>query len=411
MSTEMNLFRRVDFWFYISWFSLLSIGILLVYSASAGEAEHVWQSHWFKQLIYLCVGMVLCGFCALTPLRVWRSICWPMYLISLGLLVFVAFGGGTLSHGADRWISIGGFRFQPSELAKIAYLLTLADVLQNRVLTLKDWRPYVKPLILFIIPFILILKQPNLSTALSFSVMTLVGFYWAGLRIRDLFLLLSPIVSVVTSVFPTMWYGFGAVLLAMIWRSGLSAKWSGFLVVVNLLAGYASYFVWSHLHDHQRSRIMTFLDPMRDPRGEGYQVLQSQVAIGSGGVWGKGWLQGSQTNLDFLPEEHTDFIFSVLAEQFGLVGCTVVLLLFWVLLFRMLRQTVLRKNEYGNFLVVGVVSVFSFHILVNIAMTMGMMPVTGLPLPFISYGGTFLIACMIMMGLVLSVRYHEKNDV
>jgi rod shape determining protein RodA len=405
-----GFFRRIDFWFYGSWTLLLTIGLMLIYSASAGESDHFWQSHWFKQFIHLMIGAVLCLCCALTPVRVWRSLGWPLYLISLGLLTFVAFGGGTLSHGADRWISIGGFRFQPSELAKIAYLLTLADVLQNRVLTLKDWRPYVKPLVLFIVPFVLILKQPNLSTALSFLMITLVGFYWAGLRLRDLFLLLSPILSVVTSVVPLIWYAFAALLLGVLWRSGLGPRWSIFLISINLLAGYGSHFVWSHLHDHQRSRILTFLDPTRDPRGEGYQVLQSQVAIGSGGVDGKGWLQGTQTNLDFLPEEHTDFIFSVLAEQFGLIGCSVVFVLFWILIFRMLRQTVLRKHEYGNFLVVGVVAVFCFHIIVNIAMTMGMMPVTGLPLPFLSYGGTFLIACMIMMGIVLSVRYQGSRE-
>lgn len=404
MNTD-RLHEKHDMILIGAWVCLVFLGILMIFSASAAKAEHFWQAYWFKQLIHLSVGTVAFLIFSFMHPNTFRAISYPFYFISVGMLLFLAVGGGHLSHGAGRWISIGGFNFQPSEMAKIAYLMVMADIMQGRRLGFHNLEAFAKPLLFFAVPFVLILKQPNLSTALVFLVITLSFFFWNGLKLREIFVILSPLVSVISSTNAWAWYCFIALAVFVLWINRLPRFWFVVLLCFNILAGYGSSFMWSHLENHQRSRIMVFLDPMMDPRGQGYQVIQSQLAIGSGGITGKGFRQGTQVNLDFLPEDHTDFIFSVLGEQFGFAGCLFVLLLIWTMIFRLYRMCATRNHPYGNYLVIGVASILAFHSVVNIAMTMGMMPVTGLPLPFFSYGGTFLITCMIMMGMVFSVRY------
>lgn len=401
--------EKHDLILIFAWIILMAVGLLMIYSASATESTHFWNSFWFKQLIHLCIGSVFFTIFAITSPNRFRIISYPFYYISVLLLGFLAIGGGHLSHGAGRWISIGGFNFQPSEMAKIAYLLVLADIMQGRKLSLNNLQAFIRPLVFFLVPFILILKQPNLSTALVFFVITLSFFYWNGLKLREIFVLLSPILSVVSSTNSMLWYIFIFLAFGVFSLCKLPKLWFVLLLVFNILAGYGWAFMWSHLENHQRDRIMVFLDPNHDPKGKGYQVIQSQLAIGSGGISGKGFEQGTQVNLDFLPEDHTDFIFSVLGEQFGFAGCLFVLLLIWTIVFRLYRMCSLYNVPYGNYLVIGVASIFAFHSVVNIAMTIGMMPVTGLPLPFFSYGGTFLITCMMLMGIVFSVKY-KGND-
>jgi rod shape determining protein RodA len=182
-----------------------------------------------------------------------------------------------------------------------------------------------------------------------------------------------------------------------------------FVMALDICAGYVSQMAWNSMEDHQRSRILTFVDPTRDPKGEGYQVIQSQVAIGSGGMFGKGFGEGSQVNLSFLPEEHTDFIFSVLGEQFGFAGTFVVLVLFFILLWRGIMICRLHENSFVNLVVAGACTILFFHTFVNVAMTIGFMPVTGLPLPFLSYGGSFVLTCMILIGLMLNMRLKGKD--
>jgi rod shape determining protein RodA len=206
------------------------------------------------------------------------------------------------------------------------------------------------------------------------------------------------------------WAGMFIVLIAIIIMSRINLKIGALLLLINIVAGYGAIFVWNKvLYEHQRGRIMTFIDPQRDPLGAGYQVLQSKVAIGSGGLLGKGFLNGTQTNLSFLPEEHTDFIFSVLGEQFGFLGCVGVLALYLFLLHRILRVGSDMRNRFVSLVAVGVAAILGFHIIVNVSMTIGLMPVTGLPLPFMSYGGSFLISCLIMLGLLVNLRAHGHN--
>jgi rod shape determining protein RodA len=200
------------------------------------------------------------------------------------------------------------------------------------------------------------------------------------------------------------------VLIGIMLLSRLNLKVMVALLLINIVAGFSAYYVWNKvLYAHQRGRILTFMDPQRDPLGAGYQVLQSKVAVGSGRLLGKGWLNGTQTNLSFLPEEHTDFIFSVWSEQFGFLGCVAVLGLYLFLLHRILRVGVDMRNRFVSLVAVGTAAILGFHIIVNVSMTIGMMPVTGLPLPFMSYGGSFIISCLAMVGLLVNLRAHGHN--
>ncbi len=389
---------------------LMGIGIAMVYSATINDQVVWYKSYWFKQIIHFAAGWALVFLLLISKPRFWFNIAYPFYALTIFLLFFVLFVGGVESHGAGRWIGIGFFRFQPSEFAKIGYLLVLSRYLSSKSVSLERPLTFVIPGILFIVPFILVLKQPNLSTALTFLATSFTLFYWAGLRLPDLFLLLAPGFSVMAAMNRVAWGVLLALVSIVIWKRKLPALVSTVIMVLTIGGGFASFMVWnSVLEEHQRSRILTFVDPMRDPKGAGYQVIQSKVTIGSGGIFGKGFGSGSQTNLAFLPEEHTDFIFSVLGEQFGLFGCGAVLLLFWLFLLRALNICQIHGHPFINLMVVGACTIILFHVFVNVAMTLGMAPVTGLPLPFLSYGGSFVMTTLVLVGFLLMLRIKGEE--
>jgi len=383
--------------------ALLVIGIMAVYSATVGEPGNLWV----KQLVFAAIGFVFVGGLYIVPPRVLYAAAYPFYVLSLfPLLYIIIFKGNSV----ERWIALpGGFNLQPSEITKVAFLLAMARFLSFQSVSLSAPRSLLMPFALFIVPFILVLLQPNLSTALSFVAMTSMMMFFAGLSVRDLFFLASPLFSVILTFNNYAWAAMFIVLIAVMWRTRASLRSVVFWLTANIASGYAAIFVWNRiLFAHQRDRIMTFVDPQMDPQGAGYQVLQSKVAIGSGGFFGKGYLNGTQTNLSFLPEEHTDFIFSVIGEQFGFLGCVAVLGLFFLLLQRILGMAVETRSRFTSLVAVGITGIFAFHVIVNVSMTMGMMPVTGLPLPFLSYGGSFLISCLIMIGLLINLRAHGE---
>jgi rod shape determining protein RodA len=382
---------------------LLVIGLMAVYSATRGESDRLWQ----KQIVYAAFGLVLMAGLYVVPPRMFYAAAYPLYGLSLlPLLYIIVFK----SNSVERWIALpGGFNLQPSELAKIALMLAMSRYLSFQTVSLSSPRTLMMPFFLFAVPFVLVLMQPNLSTALSFVAMTAMMAFFSGLSVRDLFFLASPLLSVILTFNNYAWAGLFIVLVAVMWRTRAPLRSMIFWLTVNIAAGYAAIFVWNRiLYAHQRDRILTFIDPASDPQGAGYQVLQSKVAIGSGEFLGKGYLNGTQTNLSFLPEEHTDFIFSVIGEQFGFLGGLVVMGLFLLLLHRILGVAVDSRSRFTALFAVGTTGILSFHVLVNISMTMGMMPVTGLPLPFLSYGGSFLISCLIMLGILLNLRAHGE---
>ena len=403
--------KKLDWLFMISLFALIGIGLALVYSATSNSDLIWYKTDWFKQVIHFAVGFLMIGIIILMPAKFWQNFAWIAYFISIISLILVA-NSGYISKGAGRWLDIGGFRFQPSEFAKVAYLLANSLWLSKHRVSIAQPKTLLVPGFLFIVPFLLVLKQPNLSTALVFTAMTVVQFYWAGFRMVDLFLLISPIASILFSAISALYWN---LLIISVFFVSIKFKFPLWIIIFVMLldigAGYVSQMAWNSMEDHQRSRILTFIDPMRDPKGEGYQVIQSQVAIGSGGMFGKGFGEGSQVNLSFLPEEHTDFIFSVLGEQFGFVGTFVVLVLFFLLLWRGIMICRLYENRFVNLVVAGACTILFFHTFVNVAMTIGFMPVTGLPLPFLSYGGSFVLTCMILVGLMLNMRFKGRDMV
>ena len=406
---------KVDWLFLGLTLALMVSGVCLVYSATANVECVFYESFWFKQIIYFLGGCMLAAGIVFLKLEWLKRISAPLYILSLVLLCIVLSSVGDVTKGAGRWIDLGLFKLQPSEFAKIAYLLTISYWLSRHPVSLYKIKTFVVPFLLFIVPFALVLRQPDLSTALVFIAVTFVGFFFAGLTLTDMFLLASPVLSVLFShsqatVFQILW---GLLICAVVFalvRRRLPKYLTVFFLAVNILAGYASSMVWNMLEPHQQKRVNTFLDPMSDPLGDGYQVLQSLTAIGSGGLTGKGFGLGTQTNLAFLPEEHTDFIFSVLAEQFGFAGCFFILTLYALFLWRASSSCTLFAEPFITLITMGACTIFLFHIIVNIAMTVGLMPVTGLPLPFLSYGGSFAITCMVLVGGILCMRYQGHRQ-
>lgn len=416
----MSSFKSVDSTLKFDWFfiflviALMSCGLTLVYSATITEDIPFYQAFWFKQLLHFLGGSVIAALLVLARVEWLKKVAFPCYILSLVLLCVVLFFAGDVVKGAGRWIDLGFFKLQPSEFAKIAYLLTISFWLSKHPVSLYKVRTFAVPFALFIVPFGLVLKQPDLSTALVFTAVTFVGFFFAGLTLTDVFLIASPVISVLFSHsqsigFEILW---GLLICAVVFalvRRRLSKVLTVLFLAANILAGYASSMVWNMLEPHQQKRVNTFLDPMSDPMGDGYQVLQSITAIGSGGLTGKGFGNGTQTNLAFLPEEHTDFIFSVLGEQFGFLGCSVILILFASFLWRATSVCKITNDPFVTLMTMGASTIFVFHILVNIAMTIGLMPVTGLPLPFLSYGGSFALTCMVLVGLLMGLRFQSRR--
>ncbi|MBR5692114.1 MAG: rod shape-determining protein RodA [Fibrobacter sp.] len=405
---------KFDWVFLLATFALMACGIVLVYSATASEEVVFYESFWFKQIIYFIGGCLLATGIVFLKIDWLKRMTVPLYAMSLVLLCVVLFFAGDVVKGAGRWIDLGFIKLQPSEFAKIAYLLTISYWLSNHPVSLFKIKTFVVPFFLFIVPFALVLKQPDLSTALVFIAVTYVAFFFAGFSLVDMFLITSPLLSVLLSHSQTMVYQvlWGMLICAVVFalvRRRLPKAQTIFFLLTNILAGYASSMAWNMLEPHQQKRVNTFLDPMSDPLGDGYQVLQSLTAIGSGGLSGKGFGNGTQTNLSFLPEEHTDFIFSVLGEQFGFVGCFVILSLYVIFLWRATSVCKLYSDPFITLIVMGSSTIFLFHILVNIAMTIGLMPVTGLPLPFLSYGGSFAMTCMVLVGGIICMRFQGRR--
>jgi rod shape determining protein RodA len=401
------------------------IGVFLVHSATVVHETGPLAQVARNQIVWVALGVVLLLLVVSIPTRFYYSMSYVFYGASCLLLLYVV-GAGIVSKGAARWVSVGGLRLQPSEFAKIGLLFALARYLSERSVSLERLSSLVVPGILILVPFLLVLKQPDLGTALVFAAMALPLFYWAGLPGRDVFFVLTPAVSLVLSAIPLIhsytsqsalgflgavpWGVFFLVVCLVLYLSRPPAFILVGVIVSNLVTATITTVLWnSFLKDYQKARIISFINPQSDPTGAGYQVIQSKVAIGSGGLVGKGYLQGTQTRLSFLPEQHTDFIYSVLGEQFGLIGCTFVLLLFVFLLVRGLGATRTVRNRFSNLLVLGSVSILAFHIFVNVAMTLGMMPVTGVPLPFLSYGGSFTVTVAILVGLLINIRTSSQD--
>lgn len=379
-------------------------GIGAIYSATYswehGAASRIYE----RQVIWSAVAVAALFLTLFVPPKYYYAFAYILYGISICLLILV------LLFGDQRWFDLGPFYMQPSELAKIATIFALARYLSTRNLDLDRPRSLVTPFLLVLLPAVLVFKQPDLGTALVFISVLLPMFYWAGMRPVVLFFLISPFLSVICA------FHYAALVVLVLAIAGVvflvrpGRLMVGAIVVVNLAVAVGAPYLWENkLHDYQRRRILTFLNPDMDKLGAGYQVMQSKVAIGSGGLNGKGYLQGTQTRLSFLPEQHTDFVFSVIGEEFGFAGATIVLAMFLLIIWRAIHIAGLAKSRFSSLVAIGLAAMLTFHVFVNIGMTVGVVPVTGLPLPYFSYGGSQLVVNLILAGLLLNIYAYRHE--
>jgi rod shape determining protein RodA len=386
--------------------ALVCVGLLTVYSATSIPGAH--QGLWTRQLAWAGIAFVLAWIVAGIHYRAYDALAWPLYVVSVLLLVLVL-AKGSSAMGAKRWLDLGPLHFQPSELAKVATVILLARRFDHEKLDLRRFTHWFPALLIVLVPFALVAKEPDLGTSLTFPVILIAMYFWAGMPVGQLLLGLSPVFNAALFFLTGgLWWSGGlvAVLLGAV-RPRLVTV--AVVLLLNIGVGYSLPHVWNHMHDYQKRCIVTFLNPGTDPYHAGYQIIQSRIAIGSGGFKGTGYLKGTQKGLAFLPMRHTDFIFSVVGEEWGLLGTVTVVLLYGLLVLRGFRLALAARSGFASLLAVGVVSALFYHIMVNILMTIGWAPVTGLPLPFISYGGTALVANGIQIGLLQNVALRRTE--
>ena len=393
-------------------FAMTLFGIAMIYSAGVVHIPNaVTQDAWVKQAAWFAIALVAFTVLARVPLRWIEWVAVPSYVVGVLLLAItlvIGTGAGT-AIGVKSWIRIGGFGFQPSEFAKIATILMLARVLSQRKEPLTSLRDLLLPSVLVGLPLALVMLQPDLGTALAFGGILFAILFWAGTPVALLLLVASPGVGLVLSFDTRIWsaYIVGVVAFLYLYRYRLFLFESVAVVLANVAAGTISRPLWESLKPYQQNRILVFLDPEVDARGAGYQVIQSKVAVGSGGLTGQGFTLGPQKRYDFLPEQHTDFIFSVVGEELGFLGTMAAILGFAFILTRLVRMAEESPDPFAGLVLLGILGAWLVHIFVIVGMTVGVVPITGITLPFVSYGGTFLLMSWVAVAIAVRVA-HER---
>jgi rod shape determining protein RodA len=359
--TGYRSIRDLDWPLLLVTLAICSLGVLQIYSATH---DTIWKDAWWKQIIWVGAGLVLLWVVTNIDYHTLLGQVYVLYGLSIVTLISV-FIIGTKVFGSRRWIPVGGgFKLQVSEFVKLVIILLVARFMTDLKREDLDWRDLLKIGGMVGVPMLLVMKQPDLGTALTYLPILAGGILLAGLR----------------------WQYLGVLALAL---------------ALTLPIG------WHFLQDYQKARLTTFIDPAKDPRGQGYQVIQSKIAVGAGGMWGKGVTHGTQTQLQFLPVPHTDFIFSAFSEEHGFVGVVVVLGLYFLLLMQIVQNAQTAPDKAGMYICMGVCTLLLFHVLVNVGMVVGRMPVTGIPLPLMSAGGSNILSVFLMLGLVNNVRLRR----
>lgn len=403
-----NIFERIDLLLLIVTIAILISGLLAIFSATYTSGT----DYFSKQLSFSIVGIVLMLVISFIPPRIIAKSSYIIYVISLVLLALVLVFGKKIS-GSKSWFSMGGFGIQPSEFAKIATILALANFLSQAEDGFRNVnRPviFLKACAIVLIPVALIMKQPDMGTSLVFLSLILPVFFWVGLSPYVLFIIITPVIGILGAFFGLNYFIAALVIIAIIL---LLFKRNIFValcvIVLNLAIGFSFESLYHKLQPYQQKRIMAVFDPATDPLGSGYNVIQSKVAIGSGGLFGKGFLQGTQTQLKFIPEQWTDFIYCMIGEEFGFVGSVFIILLYMIVIFQLVNNAYMTKNRFLSVACIGFGSIILFHLVINVGMTIGIMPVIGIPLPMMSYGLSSLLSFLVMMGIAMSA-YRYRNQ-
>ena len=390
---------------------LIGFGVLMVYSAGQTDVPTVARNAWVRQLAWIGVAVVAAAVVFRVNFRLLEWAAPILYALGLVLLVatlFVGTGSGTAA-GSKSWLAIAGHKVgQPVELAKLGTILLLARYLSSLREAPHTLRTLLVPVLIAGVPLLLVMGQPDLGSAIVFVGILFAMLFWAGVSPRLLLLLASPAVSLLLAA-DTRWWGAWMLLLfilLVLWRSYVV---EGVLIyLVNSAMGVVATLIWNGLKDYQRQRLLTYLNPESDPVHAGYQAIQSKVAIGSGGLLGNGFLNGPQKRLAFLPEQYTDFIFAVVGEELGFLGVLAALGLFFLLFLVLLRIARRATDPFSSLVVFGVLGLFFTHLFENVGMTVNIMPITGIPLPFFSYGGSFVLATGLAIGLALRVAWDSR---
>jgi len=393
---------------------LLSLfGLAMVYSAGQTDTPTAVANVYKSQAVWLLIGIGFAYAVAQSSVRFIEWMTVPLYAFSillLALTLVIGTGAGTAA-GTKSWLAIGGVRVgQPSEIAKITVVLMLAKVLSDRREPTRSLLDLWKPALIVVVPWVIIMLQPDLGSGIVFIGIFFAMLYWSGVAWPLLILIASPAVSLILSFSVGLWGAWFFILLALVlWYRPYLLE-GIVLMVLNVATGVIAPIMWEKLAPYQQNRLRTFLDPSADVRGSGYHVIQSKVAIGSGGFFGQGFTLGTQKRLAFLPEQHTDFIFAVVGEELGFVGVTVALALFLWLFLRITRVAERANDSFSSLVAFGLMSGWFVHVFVSVGMTLNLMPITGIPLPFFSYGGSFMLASWLAMGILMRISGEGRGS-
>lgn len=388
-------------------------GIATLYSAGQTDVPTPVGRVWQRQLVWVGIALVAAGVVTRISPRLLEWAAPYVYgaCIVLLVLTLVAGTGGGTAASSKSWLAIGGHRIgQPSELAKLGVILMLARWLAERREPAATLRELITPGVIAGVPFGLVLLQPDLGSALVFVAILFAMLFWAGTRLSLLLMLASPAIAFVLAFSTLAWGAWILLLFGLLiwWRPYV---WEGLAVMLaNIIMGVVAMPAWRALAPYQQNRVLAFLNPEVDPRAAGWHVIQSKIAIGSGGLLGKGFGEGTQKRLAFLPAQHTDFVFSVVGEELGFLGVTVAVALFVTLLLVLLRVARRAMDPFSSLLAFGVLALFFTHIVESVGMTVNLLPITGIPLPFYSYGGSFALTCWLAIGLSLRVAWQSRQS-
>jgi rod shape determining protein RodA len=402
---------NVDWPLVVSALLLSLYGLAIVYSAGQTDVRTFVALAWKRQLVWFLLGLAGAFAISRASVRMLEWMAIPLYVLTILLLfslLFIGTGAGT-AESTKSWLQIGGVRLQPSELAKLTVVLMLGKMLAGSKDPPKTLVDLWKPAIVVGLPWVLIVGAKDLGTSLVFVGIFFAMLFWSGISWRLLILIASPIVSLILTFNTQIWGAWFLLLLALvIWYKPY--LWEGvFLVAANVIMGVVAPILWEGLKPYQQNRFRVFLDPSVDPRRSGYHVIQSQIAIGSGGLFGQGFTEGSQKRLAFLPEQHTDFIFAVLGEELGFAGVTLALALFLTLFYRIIKVAERANDSFSSLVAFGLLAGWFVHVLINVGMTLNLMPITGIPLPFFSYGGTFMLASWLAVGVLVRIAHEGRG--
>ncbi len=407
MRIDYNIKDKFDFGILASVLVLFGLGLLAIFSSTVNNPQV--QDNFQKQLVWGAISVVVFFITYSLPTKVFKTVAIPSYLLSIIMLVAVLVIGRQIS-GSKSWIMFGPVGFQPSEFAKIATILAVGWYLSRNNTDIDSFKDIVISLAIGFFPMMLILLEPDMGTSIVFIGVILTIIFWKGISSFSLFVVLSPAFIAISALFGIAYFVVGlAIIITFLLVFKKDLFFSASIFGLNLASGFFTDYLLNALSPHQQKRIQAFIDPMSDPLGSGYNTIQAKVAIGSGGLTGKGFLEGHQTQLQFIPEQWTDFAFCVIGEEFGFIGSVVVLTMFLILFLRILKIAYATKDEFSSLIVIGILSVYFIHFLINMGMVVGILPVVGIPLPFFSYGGSSLVVNMLMLGIVENIYRTRKN--